>query len=359
MLNRFAGISRRELRQITHALLLEWVSDVSVSDRGTFVDFGVTSTSTLGLQHRQRFRLFPQPIAAHDIAQLRMEAAAVDRSPILVAPMGLEDGVEVPADIPLIDANSLYTLCQESAIVVAHANDQLEIDRVEIDRAILRELKDRDDVRFSFVNGLLWLRPLSRNRVPPPLRWTGRPAHELFERCFFLAMTTTFRGSGTSWGTKKRGQPIPDGELLLPGLHGPVLYDCKAATGGYSMSYRDLTGFVDYLQASAPASRGAPGNESRHFLVVSSEIHGGQREASFTGRQKALSSKVPGSRLTWMRAPDLVRFGLLLEAGEVAPTGREAISWAEILDAGDVHWDVFQVQLGKLRELGHAMPETD
>jgi hypothetical protein len=124
--------------------------------------------------------------------------------------------------------------------------------------------------------------------------------------------------------------------LNLPKVGMPVLYDCKAANNGYDMTYRDLTGFVDYL---------------RH-------PHGGTREASFQRRHRALDQKVPGAKLTWMRAPDLVRFGLAIEAAEVAPAHREGISWASLLDAGDVLWDIFQVELRRLAKLGYTFPEA-
>jgi hypothetical protein len=353
MASRMAELSMKDLRQITHALLLEWVSNVSVSPRGAFVDFGVTSLSALGLQHKQRFRLFAHPVTTQELGQLQREAAVIELDPIVVAPLGLEKAVVVPPGVTIIDAETLDRLCQESGVIIHD-----EQGRYCVDRAALRELKDQADARFSFVNGLLWLRPLSRNRVPPALRWTGRLAYELFERYFFLTMTTTFRASGASWGTKKRGKAIPDGMLGLPKVGTPVLYDCKAANNGYEMTYRDLTGFVDYLRNPTEGEWDSPTGGVPRFLIISSEIHSGTREASFHGRQRALNQKVPGAKLTWMRAPDLVRFGLAIEAAEVSPVHREGISWAALLDAGDVHWDIFQAELRRLAKLGYTFPEA-
>jgi hypothetical protein len=56
-------------------------------------------------------------------------------------------------------------------------------------------------------------------------------------------------------------------------------------------------------------------------------------------------------------APDLVRFGLAIRGSRGCASGREGISWAALLDAGDVHWDVFQAELTKLAELGYTFPE--
>jgi hypothetical protein len=60
-------------------------------------------------------------------------------------------------------------------------------------------------------------------------------------------MTSMFGCSGVTWGTKSRGKALPDGRLTFRGLRATVLYDCKAARRGYDMEYRDLVGFVDYL----------------------------------------------------------------------------------------------------------------
>jgi hypothetical protein len=342
------------LRRITHALLREWASDATVSERGRFVDFGVTSVSVLGLQLRQRFRLFLRPVTAFDLGQLRAEAAVIGLAPVAVAPRGLAEDAQTPPDLPLIDADAFARLCEESGVLVRD-----EQDRPQLDRVALSELRDHADARLSLGNGLLWLRPLSRNRVPPPLRWTGIPAHELFERCFSLTMTTTFRAGGDSWGTKKRGQPVPDGVLSLPGAEEPTLYDCKAAKDGYSMTYRDLTGFADYLAHPLEGAWSPPAGVTSRFLVVSSQIHGGTRGASFAGRQRALDQKVPGAQLTWMRAPDLVHFGLAIERAGVRASDRDRIRWPALLDAGDLRWETFKAELGFLAGLGYTIPEAD
>ena len=275
----FASLSPKQLRQITHVLLREWVGNVSESSRGKFVDFGVVSSSALGLQHKQRFRLFPYPATTIELQQIQKEAAALGLDPVAVAPLGLKDGVAVPSEVAVIDADAFEKLCQESGVLIRDDRGQFCVDR-----AALRELKDHADTRFSFVN--------------------------------------------------------------------------KAANEGYEMTYRDLTGFADYLRNPSVGEWRCPEGVTPRFLVISSEICGGTRAASFTGRQKALEQKVPGARLAWMRAPDLVRFSLAIEAAEVAPAHRESVCWAALLDAGDVHWDAFQTELRCLAALGYTFPEV-
>jgi len=83
--------------------------------------------------------------------------------------------------------------------------------------------------------------------------------------------------------------------------------------------------------------------------VISSEVHTGTREASYDGRQKALTERVPGATLSLMRATDLVRFGVCLERIGATPDQRRAIPWTQILDAGDIRWPVFEAVLNDMK----------
>lgn len=346
-LERLRVIGATQLRHMLKALLREWSPDVAVSPRGEFVDFRVGTIGALGLSHNRRFRLYLREASSGDLIQLDEEAKAVGLEPVAVVPRGSEPDLNVPIGVRVVGPASFLELCKESGVLVE------EGDQVCPDKEALRELHDNADASLAHLNGLLWLRPLSRDRCPPQLRWTRIPAHELFERCFFLTCTSTFQARGTSWGTKDRGRPFPDGGLRFPGVDGPVLYDCKASRAGYSMSMPDLRTAADYL--STPPSedwRSAP-DESPRFLVVSSKIRAGAREASHSGRQAALDKRISGAKLTWIRIPDLVRFGLALERAELPSAVRESIHWTEILDDGDVSWETFNNQLLKLRSDGH------
>jgi hypothetical protein len=91
------------------------VSHVAIADRGTFLDFDVTSSLALGLQHRQRFRLFPYSVTTLALQQLQREATVIGLNPIAVAPLGLEKEVVVPPGVMIIDAEMFDRLCQKAA----------------------------------------------------------------------------------------------------------------------------------------------------------------------------------------------------------------------------------------------------
>ena len=71
-------------------------------------------------------------------------------------------------------------------------------------------------------------------------------------------------------------------------------------------------------------------------------------------RRVVLERKTNGGRLVWMRAPDLVRFGLSLERANVAYAHRGAVDWGRLFDAGNVKWPHFEQALDRLRRFGYS-----
>jgi hypothetical protein len=248
--------------------------------------------------------------------------------------------------VAILGESQLEALFDESGVVARSPAGELTVDI-----AALAELRRELDQRLALTNGLFALGSLSRNSVPPRLRWTRRPAHELFERSFFLTVTSSFQRRGLSWGTQKRGRAIPDGMLEIPTVRSPLLYDCKASRKGYEMSFRDLLAFAHYVR-NPPVDLWQPGPKQHlgHFLVVSSGFIEGKRGQAFSRRESQLEREVPGSNLVWLRAPDLARFAISLEANAVAPAHREEIAWHEIFAHGNVRWEHFEDQLRSLRE---------
>lgn len=337
----FSSLDSEALRKLVYALLREGTHRVAVSRRGTFVDFDISAVVPLSQRLRLRFRLFFDAPKLDELSELVSEALASGLHPIAIAPYGAS---ESPLGLTVVRTAELQRLCEQSGVI------QLGNGTFTVDRDAFRELQDSQDPRIALLNGLLWLRPLSRDRVPPALRWTGTPAHELFERCFFLSVVSTFDATGVRWGTGARGRPIPDGRLAFRGLAAPVLYDCKASRRGYEMTYRDLTGFVDYLVDPIESDWKRPKRGALYFLLVSSEFIESSPSTLFRRRQEALQRKARGAQLVWIRAPDLARFGLAIERANVAHAHRTSIPWRAIFNAGDVRWLQFNTALDGLRK---------
>lgn len=335
----FSGLDGEALRKLVHALLREEAHRIAVSRRGTFVDFDVPAVVPLSQRLPLRFRMFFATPTRDELSELVSEALARGLHPIAITPHGV---LEKPASLTVVRNVELQRLCEQSGVI------QFDGESFAVDRDALRELQDNHDPRIALLNGLLWLRPLSRDRVPPALRWTGTPAHELFERCFFLSIISTFDATGVRWGTGVRGRPVPDGRLAFRGLAAPVLYDCKASRRGYEMTYRDLTGFVDYLVDPIEPDWKRPKRGLLYFLIVSSEFMESSPSTLFRRRQAALQKKARGAQLVWIRAPDLARFGLAIERANVTHAHRSSIQWRAILDSGDVRWSHFATVLDGL-----------
>jgi len=334
-----------DLRRLVHGLLLEWTQEVEVDRGHDFVDFLVSSVAPLGVPLRQRVRLFLKAVSDADLAALDHAALRGGERPVGIAPRGSVAHLGPrPATLTFIDADQLRDLCEESALVAPTAT------HLEIDAAALNELADVADTRLALVNGLVWLRALSRDRVPPALRWTGRPAYQLFERCFFVVMSSTFGTQGVAWGAAHPGESRPDGVLEFPSDPKPALYDCKASFHGYAPTFRDILGFADYIKN--PGDWTPPPGVTPRFLVVSSGFELGTKAGSYAGRAALLSRRVPGAVLSLVRAPDLVRFGLALERARVKSADRAQIGWSDILDVGDVRWPAFEAQLARLSLIG-------
>lgn len=332
------------IRQILHALLLEWTLEVEVHRGRNYIDFVTSSLAPLGVNVRQRFRLFFGDVDEADFGSLRVVCQASEETPVVVVTQYPSVG---PSGMFVIGPAELDSLVDQSTVLTKGGDGSPAIES-----SSLGDLSDERDTRLALVNGLLWLRPLARNRVPPALRPTGRPAHELFERCFFTVLSSTFAARGTSWGTNKRGEVRPDGLLDLPNAKRPTIYDCKASLEGYTPTHQDILSFADYV--NNPVGWTPPGGPAPRFLVISSGFQMRGR-GSFTKRRDQLLAKASGVDLVTIRARDLVRFGVELERASLRIEGRMAIDWGALLDAGEVQWQDFELQLDSLRAAGFGV----
>ena len=140
------------LQQVVHALLREWGGEVAIAARGVFVDLHVTTLLPLGLEHRQRYRLFTTEVTVDDLERLKVEATALGLAPVAIAAAGLAPGTAAPADVCLLDRAALDRLVQESGVVFSD-----DTQRPRVDRAAFWALRDHTNKSFALVNGLLHL----------------------------------------------------------------------------------------------------------------------------------------------------------------------------------------------------------
>ena len=330
-------------RQIIHALLLEWTLEVEVHRGRSYVDFVTSCPGPLGIETRQRFRLFLEVADERDVTALRDQSESRGETPVAILLRGSNSAA---TGVVTLGPDQLNELADQSGVLTKPSSEDWSIDT-----SAIGDLAENQDTRLTLVNGLLWLRPLARNRVPPALRRTGRPAHELFERCFFTVMSSTFGARGTSWGTEKRGEVRPDGLLELPNA-ALTIYDCKASFDGYAPTYRDILGFADYV--NHPTGWAPPASGQPRFLVVSSAFRM-SGTGSFRKRRDQLARKAPGVELATVRARDLIRFAVLLERSNVSMEGRLSVNGDQLLQAGEVQWPDFELQLVALRASGYVV----
>jgi hypothetical protein len=340
----FVPLSQPARRRLIKGLLQEWGAEAHESSGDGYIDFHVNAMGPLLVEVPHRYRLFHRPVDGPDLVELVRDAEALHEVPIAIAACGVGSPQTCVRPVKIINAVELDELCRASGVVVRNAS------RVwEVDQAAYRELRDTRDNSLALVSGLLALRPLARNAIPAWLRWTGRTPDDLFEQSFFVTATTVFQATGKPFGQKKRGLPGPDGVLRFPVDQRPTLYDCKAYADGYPLEFRDLVAFADYLRNPSRGTFDPVPGVAPRFLVISSEVHTGTREASYAARQKALKERVPGATLSLLRATDLVRFGVCLERIGATPDQRRAIPWTQILDAGDIRWPVFEAVLNDIK----------
>jgi hypothetical protein len=92
------------------------------------------------------------------------------------------------------------------------------------------------------------------------------------------------------------------------------------------MTAADERAQVEYVAQRRDLAE-ADGHRLTHVLILSSHFAG-----DFAQRAEALAAQ--GVTLCYLRASDLVRLALEIEAAEEPPSVREAIPWPQIMDAG-------------------------
>lgn len=255
--------------------------------------------------------------------------AAGDAEGLLLAPLGIEEGLQAPATVMIVGPGELISRMERCAMIAWSGGQPVPA----YDRLGLRRALDRDAFLLDPV-GLRWLPSLALNELPPELSGREIAAEALFERIAFRLLTGTLRFAGIRHGESARGRRLPDAVLGLPGRPRVLaLLDCKASADGYVMSSDHYLRFTGYIAALRKRLEGE-GSEPRYMVILSSAFAGSPGERHPYHQRAAALESDAGVRLVYLCAPDLARAATLVESRGLAPAAREALCWHEVFDHG-------------------------
>jgi hypothetical protein len=320
-------LPRKQRLQLGRMLVTEWGLQIVELDTRADYDDLVVEVEPFLCPRLARVRLAYRTPSRDDLAVLAELARNDGLADFLLIAMS-EDGNDAPSGDHYVPARALIELLEGSALV-RWAGGVPEAARHEFAwlQAHQAQLLTADTV------GLRWLPILALNKIPWPLRGLGGSADDWFERIFFRLMTGRLRLRGCRLGSASRGQRLPDGLLLpLSGSTG-IIYDCKAARDGYTMTADHERRLIEYGQRSYELDN-TPVSVSM-IAVVSSLFpaeHG--REHPFYARRRAVKNKC-GLDLAYLCAADLADLVMQLDALD-STAAVDRIDWSRALSAGVV-----------------------
>lgn len=317
------ALSAEELAKLLRLVFIEGGHGVDrTQPRADHVDLHLV-VSPLERPQRARIRVLDRDVEQRDVDDLaEVRAAEALADAMLVCP----HSVTVPGGgerVRVVAAGEIEPLLRASALIAWEDGAPHAIaERYAELAATHRTASAHDPI------GLRWLTTLALNRIPSELVDTDESADRLFERIAFRVLTTVFRFGGRRLGESWRGERVPDSILTEPGCPSEwaAFLDCKAAGGGYTMTAAEERAQVEYVTKRCDLAQ-ADGHRLTHTLILSSHFAG-----DFERRAEALAAH--GVTLCYLRASDLVRLALEIEAAEEPPAVREAIPWTQIMDAG-------------------------
>lgn len=286
-----------------------------------------------------RVRVAAREVESRDVARFAEAlASSGDVAGWLVAPHGTQGELAGGQAVEVIGPEDLIERFERSSRVAwTERRPSVAMDRLAHQRALF------DDARHLDPVGMRWLPVVAHNEMPPELRDGEGAPQDWLERFTFRILTHTFRFGGVRYGEAARGKRLPDALLRWPSGGDAIaaMLDCKASADGYTMTGDHYLRFKEYVKICRNEAEGA-GHELRYMIVLSSAFTGSGRTHPFHARHKALSEDT-GLSLAYVRAIDLVEAAVAVERGEVAPTDRERLPWAGLLDAGLVDARHFRV----------------
>lgn len=337
-----AALPRDDRRKLMQLLLTDAGAHVAAFNRPAAYDELVLETQPLWRSRRIRARVAARRVTQDDVDRLAEAVdAAGDADGLLLAPLGHDDGLTVPATVMLVDADELIARLERCvAIAWPGGTPAPAYERV----AAQRDL-DRDAFLLDPV-GLRWLPTLALNELPAELAGRDLAPDAVFERVAFRLLTNGLRFDGVRYGEAERGKRLPDAVLRWgPDRRLVGLMDCKATADGYTMDsdhYLRFTGYVSALRGDLEAD----GAQLHHLVVLSSSFPGtpGTRHP-FHARAAALRDET-GLQLVYLRAEDLARTATAIESRGLSPNEREALDWSAAFDHGLVAGDHLDTLVG-------------
>jgi hypothetical protein len=256
---------------------------------------------------------------------------AGDTEGVMIASFGMREGASPPPGVSVVDAEEFVARLERSALVVWDSTVPApSYEMLASQQALNREAALLDPI------GLRWLPTLALNELPPDLANVEIAPDKLFERVAFRLMTSSLRFGGERYGESAPGQRLPDATLLWPAASGSklaALFDAKAAGDGYTMTGDHLLRFCRYVETVKPNLEPG-GYELAYLILLSSSFPGSDDDQHpFHGRARELADRV-GIKLAYIRAIDLARLAVSVEARELSPVVRESLPWARAFDQG-------------------------
>lgn len=339
-----AALDRARRRQLCQVLLTEGGARVVEFHGPAGYDELVLQATPLWRPRTVRVRIAAAAVTQRDLDRLAARARdGGDADAMLIAPLGIEGTADPPPGVMLVDAMELIARLERSALVAWPEREPTPaFDRMHALRGLEQDAALLDPV------GLRWLPVAALNELPVELSGRDLAPQDLLERLAFRLLSGTLRFGGQRHGEAARGQRLPDSVITWrkDGQSLAALVDCKASADGYTMAADHLLRFVRYV-GDVHDTLVADGHELRHVVVLSSEFPGRAGAAHpFHGRARELHEQADVA-LAYVRAVDLARLAVAVEARELTPARRETLDWAGAFARGLVCADDLQAMLGE------------
>lgn len=284
-----------------------------------------------------RVRIAARPVDQPALDRLAVRVSeAGDVEGVMIAAHGLDEPCVPHGVVRLIEPEELIARLQRSALIAwPGRKPELAFERSAVARQLTRGATTLDPVAIR------WLPVLALDELPAEIADLGEAPQDVLERTAFRLLTSVFRFGGERFRESQRGTGAPDAVLHWPAgsaVRDAAIVECIAAAGGYAMDADDELRFAAYVEALRDGVAEA-GCEIAFLIVISSDFPGprGGRHP-FRRRAESLAQRV-GVTLVYVRAVDLARLAVAVEASELPLAAREALPWSQILSAGMLRFE--------------------